>query len=242
MTYSCSSNGINEELSQSLSNPHYNYKTPQETLADSMVSLCFKDFTLGQPLSSALKKAQNCNHIWQFYHSGNTFKGISNILLLDSDIPLRVELCITTYHDTIYKIELESDSERAFGNLEDLYVKKYGNGYTSNFYKRVNGYLTSIHSYHKWIYSNQEVGVYENDYRKSVSTNISKTRQKQILRDYGHGVRVVYKDYLYLEKAIIADSIKRENEKVIEEHKKHIQDSIKKVRNDKRAQKAIKQI
>ena len=96
-------------------------KTTKEIMADSVVSLAFREFELGKPLQPALKKAQNNKHIWNVNRKGNVTKGRTSILLLDSNTPLSTGITIETYNDTVYYIELKSDSNRAFSNIADVY-------------------------------------------------------------------------------------------------------------------------
>ena len=222
-------------------------KTPKEIMADSVVSFSFRGFKLGKPLRPALIKAQKEKYIWNVNIKGNVTKGKTSILLLDSNKPLSVSITVETYLDTIYYIELKSDSDRAFSNIADVYREKYGYWYSYTRGKPDATYFTNNNKTYWWNFNNQRVSVHECDYIINTPdyNMLSQMKKEDIefwLSQRDHSVYVYYVDNDFSNKAKVSDSIKREKKRVIEEKKQHVQDSINRIKEEKRKETVVKQI
>lgn len=219
-------------------------KTRSEILEDSIVSLSFQGFTLGKPLSIALKKAQENNRVWNVRRNGDETTGKTSIMLLAPNKSLPVDFTIYTYHDTVYYITYKSSSDIAFGNVADLYAEKYGQVSSYNFEKPDGTYNPNNNKWYEWSYSNQRISVSEQDYVMTIRDNMMKDKEtlKYFLNCRDHSVYVYYTDFTYQQKAHVADSIKREKEEMIRAKEQHIQDSINKIKAEKRRNTAIQQI
>lgn len=219
-------------------------KTRSEILEDSIVSLSFQGFTLGKPLSLTLKKAQEKNRVWNVKRNGDETTGKTSIMLLASNKSLPVDFTIYTYFDTVYHITYKSSSDIAFGNVADLYAEKYGQVSSYNFEKPDGTYNPNNNRWYEWSYYNQRISVSEQDYVMTIKDHMMKDKEtlNYFLNCRDHSVYVYYTDFTYQHKAHIADSIKHVNEKIIKERKQHVQDSINKIKAEKRNKVAIEQI
>ena len=219
-------------------------KSPRELMADSIVSLSFQGFTLGEPLIGSLKKAQAQNQVWNIRRSGDVVKGRTKVMLLSPNKSLLVDFKIYTYHDTIYYIEYESSSDEAFGNIADLYIEKYGHYYDYDYDRPDATYNPNNNKHYTWSYSNQQINVSERDYVMIIRDYMMKDKEtlQTFLDCRDHSVYVYYIDYSFQQKAHVADSIKREKEEIIRAKKQRVQDSIDEIKAKKRRENAIKQI
>ena len=220
------------------------YKSYEEIMADSIVSLSFKGITLGKPLSAALKREIENNHIWNVSRKGDETKGQTSILLLDSDKPLQVSIIISTIRDTVYSIDLKSKSDRAFDNIAKLYGEKYGRCTYYSYDTPDATYNPNNNEYYEWTFSNQRVEVTEKDYVMEIRDYMMKDKEtlQMFLDCRDHSVYVHYTDFEFSEKARISDSIKREQEELYKAKKQHIQDSIIKIKESRRKDAALIQI
>lgn len=219
-------------------------KTHEEIMADSIVSLSFQGFTLGKPLSSALKKAQENNRVWNVKRNGDETTGKTSILLLVPNKSLTTDFTIYTYRDTIYYITIKSSSDIAFGNIADLYAEKYGQVSRYDFERPDATYNPNNNKRYEWSYSNQRIIVSEQDYVMTIRDYMNKDEEtlKFFLNCRDHSVYVYYTDFAYQHKAHVADSIKRDKEELIRAKQQHVQDSINKIKAEKRRNTAIQQI
>ena len=219
-------------------------KTAKERMADSTVCLSFQGISLGQPLNNSLKNAQKNKRVWNIKQSGNITTGTTCIILLAPDKSLSVDFKISTYNDTVYYIEYKSSSDIAFGNIAALYEAKYGVFCEHNYDKPDATYNPNNSQYYTWKYSNQEIYVAERDYIMELRDIQNKDKEyiEWALKQRDHTVYVHYADYGYLRKAHVADSIKREKEKPLREKEQRIQDSINKIKEEKRKNTILKQI
>lgn len=219
-------------------------KTRSEILEDSIVSLSFQGFTLGKPLSIALKKAQENNRVWNVRRNGDETTGKTSIMLLMPNKSLTTDFTIFTYRDTIYYITIKSSSDIAFGNIADLYAEKYGQVSRYDFERPDATYNPNNNKRYEWSYSNQRIIVSEQDYVMTIRDYMNKDEEtlKFFLNCRDHSVYVYYTDFAYQHKAHVADSIKREKEELIRAKQQQVQDSIHKIKEKKRRDIAIKQI
>lgn len=219
-------------------------KTRSEILEDSIVSLSFQGFTLGKPLSIALKKAQENNRVWNVRRNGDETTGKTSIMLLMPNKSLTTDFTIFTYRDTIYYITIKSSSDIAFGNIADLYEEKYGQVSRYDFERPDATYNPNNNKRYEWSYSNQRIIVSEQDYVMTIRDYMNKDEEtlKYFLNCRDHSVYVYYTDFIYQQKAHVADSIKREKEELIRAKQQHVQDSINKIKAEKRRNTAIQQI
>jgi hypothetical protein len=219
-------------------------KTRSEILEDSIVSLSFQGFTLGKPLSIALKKAQENNRVWNVRRNGDETTGKTSIMLLVPNKSLTTDFTIFTYRDTIYYITIKSSSDIAFGNIADLYAEKYGQVSRYDFERPDATYNPNNNKRYEWSYSNQRIIVSEQDYVMTIRDYMNKDEEtlKFFLNCRDHSVYVYYTDFAYQHKAHVADSIKRDKEELIRAKQQHVQDSINKIKAEKRRNTAIQQI
>jgi len=219
-------------------------KSPKKLMADSVVSLSFQGFTLGKPLSGALKKAKENNRVWNVKREGNETKGETSVMLLAPHGSLTVSFTINTYHDTIYRIVYKSTSDKAFGNIADLYKEKYGSNCKCHFESPDATYNPNNNKFYNWSFSNQRIEVSELDFVMTIRDYMMKDKEylKTCIDNRDHSVYVHYTDFTYQHKAHIVDSIRQVNEIIIKERKQHIQDSINKINAEKRNKVAIEQI
>lgn len=242
---SCDHTVVNHDVSDSIKmSKKVCMKSPTELMADSVVNLSFQGFTLGKPLSSSLKNAQENNRVWNIKRSGDETKGNTSIMLLSPNKSLTVSFTIYTYRDTIYEIEYKSSSDKAFGNIADLYIEKYGHYYSFDYDSPDATYNPNNNKYYTWSYSNQCIKVSEKDYVMEIRDYMMKDKEtlKYFLNCRDHSVYVYYTDFEYKRKANVADSIKREKEEILRARKQHIQDSINELKEEIRRKTAIKQI
>lgn len=241
---SCSRSTKTNETKDNAATPYDKEKSYEETMADSLVSLSFRGITLGKPLSPALKKEVENNHIWNVSRKGDETKGQTSITLLESNKPLQVSIIISTIRDTVYHIELKSKSDRAFDNIAELYREKYGlcTHYSHDYPDAT--YNPNNNKYYVWAFSNQRVEVTEQDYVMTIRDYMMKDKEtlQMFLDSRDHSVYVHYSDFEFSHKAWVADSIKREKEEILRAKKQHIQDSINEIKAGKRRNSAIKQI
>lgn len=219
-------------------------KSPKKLMADSVVSLSFQGFTLGKPLSGALKKAKENNRVWNVKREGNETKGETSVMLLAPHGSLTVSFTINTYHDTIYRIVYKSTSDKAFGNIADLYKEKYGSNCKCHFESPDATYNPNNNKFYNWSFSNQRIEVSELDFVMTIRDYMMKDKEylKLCIDNRDHSVYVHYTDFTYQHKAHIVDSIRQVNEIIIKERKQHIQDSINKIKAEKRNKVSIEQI
>lgn len=241
---SCTNPGNTNEPKDYIATPHEREKSYEELMADSIVSLSFRGITLGKPLSTALKREVENNHIWNVSHKGDETKGQTSITLLDSNKPLQASIIISTVRDTVYHIELRSKSDRAFDNVAKLYGEKYGRCTHYSYDKPDATYNPNNNEYYEWTFSNQRVEVTEQDYVMTIRDYMMKDKEtlQMFLDCRDHSVYVHYTDFDFSHKAWVADSIKQAREEIAREKKQHIQDSINKIKEEKRKKMAIKQI
>ena len=241
---SCTNPGNTNEPKDYIARPHEREKSYEELMADSIVSLSFRGITLGKPLSTALKREVENNHIWNVCRKGGETKGLTSILLLDSDKPLQMSIIIYTIHDTVYNIVLRSKSDRAFDNIEKLYREKYGRCTHYSYDKPDATYNPNNNVYCEWSFSNQRVDVVEKDYVMTIRDYMMKDKEtlQTFLDNRDHSVYIYYTDFYYSRKAHIADSIQQEKNELIQAKRQHIKDSVDKVIEERRRNKSIKQI
>ena len=155
---------------------------------------------------------------------------------------------MTNNHIIIVKIALiafvVSSLDRAFGNLADLYIEKYGHYYDFDYDSPNETYNPNNNKYYTWRYLNQSIKVSERDYVMEIRDYMMKDKEtiKHFLNCRDHSVYVYYTDFTYQRKTYVADSIKREKEEIIRLRKQHIQDSINELKAEGRRNTAIKQI
>lgn len=241
---SCTNPGNTNEPKDYIATPHEREKSYEELMADSIVSLSFRGITLGKPLSAALKREVENNHIWNVNRKGDETKGQTSITLLDSNKPLQVSITISTVRDTVYQIELKSKSDRAFDNIAELYGEKYGRCTRYSYDKPDATFDPNNNKFYAWTFSNQRVEVTEKDYVMTIRNANYNDREyiEWAIKQRDHSVYVHYTDFDFSHKAWVADSIKQAREEVAREKKQHIQDSINELKAKRRRNTAIKQI
>lgn len=123
---SCTNNNKSDYLAQ-IEKEQAQKEANLSILADSIVSLSFNGMALGSSFSSSTQDAIKNNRITHIKYSPDKtgLSGRAKIYLSTKEVPLEVEVMITSLNDSISSICIISHNYEARNDLIDLYKAKY---------------------------------------------------------------------------------------------------------------------